>query len=79
MLQMQANQYLLLQPWILAEHISSILISGNFFRMPFDVSWGSAYCDIEKVLHILHIVHIILHIYVTICKIICKHQNQYAE
>ncbi len=25
----QANQHLLLQPWLLAKHIGSILISGN--------------------------------------------------
>ncbi len=29
MVQMQANQHLLLQPWILAKRIGSILISGN--------------------------------------------------
>jgi hypothetical protein len=35
---MQANQHLLLQPWILAKRIGSILISGNILNMAFRVS-----------------------------------------
>ena len=31
MVQLQANQHLLLQPWILAERIGSIVLSGNLF------------------------------------------------
>ncbi len=36
---MQANQHLLLQPWILAKRIGSILISGNNLDMTPRVSW----------------------------------------
>jgi hypothetical protein len=35
---MQANQHLLLQLWILAKRIGSILISGNNLNMAFGVS-----------------------------------------
>ncbi len=38
MVQMQANQHLLLQPWILAKRIGSILISGNILNMTLRVS-----------------------------------------
>jgi hypothetical protein len=37
---MQANQHLLLQLWILAKRIGSILISGNILSMTFRVSCG---------------------------------------
>jgi hypothetical protein len=33
MVQMQANQHLLLQPWILVKRIGSILILGNILSM----------------------------------------------
>jgi hypothetical protein len=39
MVQMPANEHLLLQPWILAKRIGSILISGNNFNMTPRVSW----------------------------------------
>jgi hypothetical protein len=41
MVQMQANQHLLLQPWILAKRIGhgSILISGNILNTTLRVSW----------------------------------------
>ena len=38
MLQMQANQHLLLQPWILAERIGSIVLSGYILDTTPDVS-----------------------------------------
>ena len=42
MVQMQANQHLLLQPWILAERIGSIVLSGYILDTTPDVSWVTA-------------------------------------
>ncbi len=46
-MQLEANQHLLLQPWILAERIGSILISGhgNLFNMTLDVSCYYMTCN----------------------------------
>ena len=44
MVQMQANQHLLLQPWILAERIGSIVLSGYILDTTPDViSQSSCY------------------------------------
>jgi hypothetical protein len=39
MIQMQANQHLLLQPWILAMRIGSIMISGNILKTTLRLLW----------------------------------------